>query len=323
MNLQDLRYIVTLVKTRHFGRAAEACSVSQPTLSTQIKNLEDELGVALFERTNKRVMPTPVGLTLIAQAQVILEEAEKLRYMAQQVHDPMSGPLRLGVIPTLGPYLLPHLVPHLRAKYPLLRLYLREEITARLLDHLHTGELDALLLSLPVPHGGLEVEALFCEPFVLACPVGDPLAGKRRIREADLLDAPLLLLEDGHCLRDQALAVCGFPPSPGTETFRASSLETLRQMVAAGVGCTLLPKLAAAVPSPSDTLLVLRPFADPAPSRTIGLVYRRGFPRAQTVQTLAELMRIEAPPGVMVLQRADRAAVGCARTIDTQASAGS
>ena len=301
MNLQDLRYIVTLAKTRHFGRAAEACSVSQPTLSTQIKNLEDELGVTLFERTNKRVMPTPVGLTLIAQARVILDETDKLRYMAQQVLDPMTGPLRLGVIPTLGPYLLPHIVPCMRAKYPHLRLYLREEITERLLDHVHTGELDALLLSLPVPDDGLEIEALFCEPFVLACPVGDPLADKMSIREADLLDAPLLLLEDGHCLRDQALAVCGFPQSPGSEAFRASSLETLRQMVAAGVGCTLLPRLAAAVPSPSDTLMVLRPFADPAPSRTIGLVYRRGFPRAQTVKTLAELIRTEAPSDVIIL----------------------
>jgi LysR family hydrogen peroxide-inducible transcriptional activator len=302
MNLQDLRYIVALAKTRHFGRAAEACYVSQPTLSTQIKNLEDELSVTLFERTNKRVMPTPIGLTLIAQARVILEEVEKLRYMAQQVHDPMTGPLRLGVIPTLGPYLLPHLVSRLRATYPHLRLYLREEITERLLDHLHTGALDALLLSLPVPDGGLEVEALFHEPFVFACPAGDPLARKAHIRETDLQDAPVLLLEDGHCLRQQALAVCGFPPLPGTETFRASSLETLRQMVAAGVGCTLLPVLAAAVPSPSDTLLVLRPFAAPVPSRTIGMVYRRGFPRAKTVQTLAELMRAEAPPDVTVVQ---------------------
>jgi LysR family hydrogen peroxide-inducible transcriptional activator len=241
--------------------------------------------------------------------------------MAQQVLNPMTGPLRLGVIPTLGPYLLPHLVSHTRAQYPQLRLYFREEITERLLDHLHTGELDALLLSLPLPNDGLEVEALFCEPFVLACPVGEPLAGKRHIRETDLLDTPLLLLEDGHCLRDQALAVCGFPPAPGTETFRASSLETLRQMVAAGVGCTLLPGLAAAVPSPSDTLLVLRPFADPVPSRTIGMVYRRGFPRAQTVQTLAALIRTEAPPDVTVLPRADQAAAGRARAIDTHANA--
>ncbi|MGQ4808150.1 Hydrogen peroxide-inducible genes activator [Candidatus Entotheonellaceae bacterium PAL068K] len=303
MTLQELRYVVTLAETRHFGRAAQACYVSQPTLSTQIKKLEAELGVRLFERTNKRVMATPMGQTLISQARVILEEVDRLRQMAQQGRDPMTGPLRLGVIPTLGPYLLPHVVPQMRATYPQLRLYVREEITERLLEHLRTGALDALLLALPVHDDGLQAEELFFEPFVLACPAGDRLARKTRIRETDLLDASVLLLEDGHCLRDQALAVCSFPQPPGAEEFRASSLETLRQMVAAGIGCTLLPTLAASVPSLSDTLLALRPFATPAPSRTIGLVYRQGFSRTETVQALAELIRTQAPPGVIVIKR--------------------
>ena len=198
MNLQDLRYIVTLSETMHFRRAAEACFVSQPTLSTQVKKLEEELGVSLFERTNKRVMPTPIGQAIIAQAHVVLEEADKLRQMAQQAKDPMAGPLRLGVIPTLGPYLLPYLVPQIRARYPHMQLYLREEMTERLLEHLRMGTLDGLLLALPVQDDGLDVVALFQEPFVLAVPSGDRLAALSQVQESDLVDADILLLDDGH-----------------------------------------------------------------------------------------------------------------------------
>lgn len=198
MNLQDLRYIVTLSETMHFRRAAEACFVSQPTLSTQVKKLEDELGIALFERTNKRVIPTPAGQAIIAQARVVLQEADKLRQMAQQVKDPMAGPLRLGIIPTLGPYLLPHLVPHIRTRYPQMQLYLREEITERLLDALRTGALDVLVLALPIHSDGLEVVALFREPFVLALPEGDHLTRKARVQESDLIGANILLLDEGH-----------------------------------------------------------------------------------------------------------------------------
>jgi LysR family hydrogen peroxide-inducible transcriptional activator len=301
MNLQDLRYVVALAETRNFARAASTCYVSQPTLSTQVKKLEEELGVVLFERTNKRVTPTPIGRDIIAQARVVLEEAVKLQQLAQQGHDPMVGPIQLGVIPTLGPYLLPHLLPWLRQVYPALKLYLREDLTARLLQQLRLGALDALLVALPVDHAGLEVIALFEEPFILALPVEQPLAREERIREADLASQHVLLLEDGHCLRDQALAVCGFPPQVETETFRASSLETLRQMVAAGVGCTLLPALAAATKSASEALIALRAFVDPAPHRTIGLVWRQSFPRPTTVHSLAELIRAHLPPGVMAV----------------------
>ncbi|WP_179137254.1 LysR substrate-binding domain-containing protein [Candidatus Entotheonella palauensis] len=300
MTLQDLRYVVTLAELKHFARAAEACYVSQPTLSTQIKKLEAELGVALFERTNKRVMPTPAGAELIAQARVVLQEAEKLRDMAQQAHDPMSGPIQLGVIPTLGPYLLPHLVPQLRADYPNLRLYLREDLTATLVERLRTGMLDAILVALPIQSDGLEIIELFREPFMMALPMGDPLTQKTEVVETDLADTSLLLLEDGHCLRDQALAVCGFPPRGG-EDFRASSLETLRQMVAAGVGCTLLPILAIHAAPLSEPLIELRPFANPEPSRTIGLALRRGFPRMEMVQAFAAFIRRYAPDGVTVI----------------------
>lgn len=198
MNLQDLRYVVTLSETMHFRRAAEACFVSQPTLSTQVKKLEEELGITLFERTNKRVMPTPTGQAIIAQARVVLEEADRLRQMAQQAQDPMAGPLRLGVIPTLGPYLLPYLVPPIRDRYPQMQLYLREEMTERLLEQLRTGMLDGLLLALPVHSDGFEVIELFQEPFVLAAPAGDRLASQSRVRESDLLNADILLLDDGH-----------------------------------------------------------------------------------------------------------------------------
>ena len=307
MTLQDLRYVVTLAETRNFARAAKACYVSQPTLSTQIKKLEDELGLALFERTNKRVMPTPAGFELIVQARVVLEEAEKLQQMAQQALDPMAGPLRLGVIPTLGPYLLPHLVPQLRADYPRLSLYLREDLTGNLIERLRSGALDAILLALPIQTDGLELIELFREPFVMALPKDSPLAGKSEVMETDLIGVPLLLLEDGHCLRDQALAVCGLPQPRGAEDFRGSSLETLRQMVAAGVGCTLLPALAADAAGTggtkltSDRLIELRPFAAPVPSRTIGLAARRGFPRLEMVRAFAELIKRHAPQGVALV----------------------
>ena len=307
MTLQDLRYVVTLAETRNFARAAKACYVSQPTLSTQIKKLEDELGLALFERTNKRVMPTPAGFELIVQARVVLEEAEKLQQMAQQALDPMAGPLRLGVIPTLGPYLLPHLVPQLRADYPRLSLYLREDLTGNLIERLRSGALDAILLALPIQTDGLELIELFREPFVMALPKDSPLAGKSEVMETDLMGVQLLLLEDGHCLRDQALAVCGLPQPRGSEDFRGSSLETLRQMVAAGVGCTLLPALAADAAGTggtklaSDRLIELRPFAAPVPSRTIGLAARRGFPRMEMVRAFAELIKRHAPQGVALI----------------------
>lgn len=298
MTLQDLRYLVTLADEGHFGRAADVCCVSQPTLSTQLKKLEDELGVLLFERAHKRVVPTPVGRAIIAQARVVLDETAKLRQLAQHGQEPMAGTLRIGVIPTLGPYFLPHLLPQLRATYPQLRLYLREDLTTNLLLQLRAGTLDAVLVALPVEHEGMLVVPLFREPFVLAVPIGHALAQTSEVSEALLAGERLLLLEDGHCLRDHTLAVCGFPARGEAEEFRASSLETLRQMVAVGVGCTLLPSLAAHQPSPSAALMTLRPFLPPAPSRTIGMVWRRSFPRGDTLYALTAFIQAALPPGV-------------------------
>lgn len=298
MNLQDLRYLVTLADEGHFGRAAEACHVSQPTLSTQLKKLEDELETLLFERTHKRIMPTPAGRAIITQARVVLDEAAKLQQLARQGHEPMTGTLRLGVIPTLGPYFLPHLLPHLRATYPNFRLYPHEELTTTMLHHLRDGRLDAVLLALPIDSDGLEVVPLFWESFLLALPSGHPLAEQSEIAEADLVGERVLLLADGHCLRDQTLAVCGVPPRGAAEELRASSLETLRQMVAVGIGCTLLPSLAATPAWPSASLIALRPFLPPAPGRTIGLVWRRSFPRGETLQRLVALIQTTLPPGV-------------------------
>lgn len=316
MTLQDLRYVVALAETRNFARAAEACYVSQPTLSTQIKKLEDELGLALFERTNKRVMPTAGGSGLIMQARVVLEEAEKLRQMAQQALDPMAGMLRLGAIPTLGPYLLPYLVPQLRKDYPQLQLYLREDLTGNLIERLRAGSLDAILVALPIQTDGLELIELFREPFVMALPKDSPLAGKSEVMETDLMGVPLLLLDDGHCLRDQALAVCGLPQPRGTEDFRGSSLETLRQMVAAGVGCTLLPALAADAPGTGgkrpagERLVELRPFAAPVPYRAVGLAARRGFPRMEMVRAFAGLIRRHAPRSLDLIRSPGTPATG-------------
>ncbi|MGE3537521.1 MAG: LysR substrate-binding domain-containing protein [Candidatus Tectimicrobiota bacterium] len=314
MTLQDLRYLVTLADEGHFGRSAELCCVSQPTLSTQLKKLEEELGLQLFERAHKRVLPTPLGRVIVAQARVVLDEAAKLQVLARQGSTPMAGILRLGLIHTLAPYYLPHLLPQVHASYPHLRLYLREELTAHLLHQLRTGALDALLLALPVLEDGLEVVPLFHEPFVLALPPGHALARHAEVQEGALANERVLLLDDGHCLRDQTLAVCGFPVRGETDEFRASSLETLRHMVATGLGCTLLPALAAAMPSPSVSLLALRPFAAPAPGRTIGLVWRRSFPRGVTLRHLATLIQQQLPPGVLP------ALQGHTATADTSAS---
>lgn len=300
MTLQELRYLVALADKGHFVRAAEACNVSQPTLSTQLKKLEDYLGVTLFERNKHRLQPTPVGEEIIALARTALNIGVQIREIARRGQDPMDGPLRLGVIPTLGPYLIPHLLPMIRANFPQLHLYLREDLTANLLERLRHGTLDALLLALPVRGEHLETFSLFREAFVVALPADHALARKARIVETEILDENVLLLEEGHCMREQALAICGAMLSEQREELKATSIETLRQMVAAGVGCTLLPALAAqpGVGSVSDGMVQIRPFAPPVPTRTIGLVWRHRYPREETVHRLAELILANLPPAV-------------------------
>jgi LysR family hydrogen peroxide-inducible transcriptional activator len=300
MTLQELRYLVALADKGHFVRAAEACNVGQPTLSTQFKKLELYLGVTLFERNKHQLRPTPVGEQIIEQARVALEVVAKIKEIARRSHDPMDGPLRLGVIPTLGPYLIPHLLPQIRQRFPQLHLFLREDLTAALLERLRQGRLDALLLALPVRGEDVEVMELFREAFVVALPGNHVLLGKRRITESQLLGENVLLLDEGHCMRDQALAICGAQPSDQREELKATSLETLRQMVAAGVGCTLLPKLASlpGTGSVRSDMVQIRAFAAPEPTRTIGLVWRHHFPREATIRALGRLVRDQLPPEV-------------------------
>jgi LysR family transcriptional regulator, hydrogen peroxide-inducible genes activator len=300
MTLKELRYLVALADQRRFVRAAEACHVGQPTLSTQLKKLEDYLGVTLFERNKHYLIPTPVGEQIIERARIALDVVEQIRQLARQGDDPMEGSLRLGVIPTLGPYLVPHLIPTIREAYPKLRLLLREDLTSNLLERLRQGRLDALLLALPVHGDDLECVELFREPFCMALPAGHPLQHKKQIEEGELAGQNVLLLEEGHCMRDQALAICGTTTSDEREELKATSLETLRQMVAAGVGCTLLPALATlpGVSSVRDGLVHIRPFATPVPHRLIGIAWRHRYPREKTIKRLADVILTTLPSAV-------------------------
>ncbi len=314
MNLRDLRYLVAVAELRHFGRAAEACFVSQPTLSTQLKKLEEHLGVQLVERSHRHVLMTPVGEAIAARARRILQEADELVETARMHRDPLAGDLRVGIIPTLGPYLLPHLVPAARAALPRLRLLLYEDKTDHLLAQLRQGILDGVILAVPVEDDGLDSEPLFREPFLLAAPSAQAPARGRRARTEQLRGAPVLLLEEGHCLRDQALDVCHTVGATEAREFRATSLETLRQMVASGAGVTLLPELAARVNDeiPNGADIRLRRFEDPQPHRDIALLWRRGSARTPALQALARCVRTLDAVGPMAApaKRAASAARG-------------
>lgn len=308
MTLKELQYLVALADQGRFVRAAEACHVGQPTLSTQLKKLEDYLGVTLFERNKHHLIPTPVGEEIIERARIALDVVEQIRQLARQCDDPMDGSLRLGVIPTLGPYLVPHLLPTIRRSCPKLRLFLREDLTANLLERLRHGRLDALVLALPLGGDDIEVMPLFREAFCVALPAGHPLQQKEEIGESELAGLKVLLLEEGHCMRDQALAICGSTASDEREELKATSLETLRQMVAAGVGCTLLPALASlpGVGSVHNDLVRIRPFVSPVPTRTIGIAWRPRYPREKTVKRLAEVILESLPDAVQSVRSAQR-----------------
>jgi LysR family hydrogen peroxide-inducible transcriptional activator len=308
MNLRDLKYLVALADHKHFGRAAAASFVSQPTLSTQIRKLEEELGVALVERAPRKVMLTPAGRDVADRARRIVADIEQMREAARRSQDPEAGTVRLGIFPTLGPYLLPHVVPGIRARFPQLELLLVEEKSDLLLAQLRDGRLDASLLALPVHDEQLHVEPLFDEPFVLAVPGAHPLAARESLLLHELADQRLLLLEDGHCLRDQALDVCHLSGASEKSGFRATSLETLRQMVAANVGVTLLPTLATKPPVPRSDDIRLLGFRDSNPSREIAMVWRRSSAMDAFLQRLAALFRA-LPPALL---RPDTAAQGTA-----------
>ena len=264
MNLRDLRYLVALADERHFGKAAERCFVSQPTLSAQVRKLEDYLGVPLVERQPKRVALTPTGEKVVRRARALLQEADAIVELARNDRDPLAGPLKLALIPTVGPYLLPHVAGRLRKELPRLKLMLYEYQTEPLLQKLRAGDIDLGIVALPVVFDGLEAAELYDEPFMLAVPAAHALADVERVKLDDLRGETLLLLEDGHCLRDQALEVCSRIRVNEAQDYRATSLETLRQMVAAGHGVTLLPELAAETPVGTARGLRIKPFARPA-----------------------------------------------------------
>ena len=297
MNLRDLKYLLALADHKHFGRAAAACFVSQPTLSTQIRKLEDELGVPLVERAPRKVMLTPAGRDAAERARRIVAEVEQMKEAARRSQDPEAGTVRLGMFPTLGPYLLPHVVPRIRARFPHLELLLVEEKSDVLLSRLREGKLDAGLLALPVADDQLHTEFLFEEPFVLAVPESHPLAQRGSLTLAELSHQQLLLLEDGHCLREQALDVCRLSGANEKSEFRATSLETLRQMVAADVGITLLPALAVKPPVARSPNIHLLGFSDSHPSRRIAMVWRKSSAMSGFLQVFAQVFR-ELPPGL-------------------------
>ena len=285
ITLRQLRYLVALADHMHFGRAAEASHVSQPSLSAQVAQMEAELGVKLVERSSRRVLLTPAGVETAARARRILREVQELGDAVLRDRDPLAGTLRLGIIPTIGPYVMPRLLPRVREAYPELKLFLREDLTANLLTRLRNGELDLLMLALPVDEPWVESRALFEDRFRVALPSGHPLGRFNRLEEADLAGQEILLLEDGHCFRDQALAICHRGGAGARHQFAGTSLESLRQMVAGGVGITLLPEIACQDRTPG---LTLRDFVPPVPARTVGLAWRRGAPGIAAFRELAE-----------------------------------
>ena len=287
MNLRDLRYLVAVAEHKHFGRAAEASFVSQPTLSTQIKKLEEELGVVLIERTNRQVMLTPVGERIVAQAQRVLREVNQMVHMAQAYQDPFGGEFRLGIIPTIAPYLLPRILGPIHRAFPKLKTQLTEGQTLSISRMLRDGELDAVILALPLDEDNLAQVKLYTEPFFFAVSKLHAKAANKTVSLADLEDEQVLLLEDGHCLRDQALAICASAHAVENTNFRATSIETLRQMVAANVGITLMPELAIAQRTGPVRYI---PFAGKQPHRDIGLCWRTSSTREELLRELATLL---------------------------------
>ncbi len=292
LKLKDLRYLVALADEGHFGRAARRSFVSQPTLSAQLKKLEGYLGVQLIERQPKQVTLTEAGEQIVARARLILQASDELLALARSFRDPLAGKLRVALLPTIGPYLLPRVAREIHKALPRLELQLYEYQTGPMLEKLHTGKIDLGILALPVDMEGLEARQLYEEPFELAVPRQHPLAKKKDINVEDLKDETLLLLEDGHCLRDQALDVCSGVGVHEKQDFRATSLETLRQMVAAGAGITLLPELASRGNAARE--VVMRPFVEPRPRRYVGAIWRKSTARQLAIDAVCKLIEKHA-----------------------------
>lgn len=291
MNLRDLSYILAVGKFHHFGRAADYCNVSQPTLSAQIRKLEEHLGVTIFERSNRHVIPTSVGEDMIACAENILQEVRYMEALARQSNDPLAGDFAFGAFPTLASYIFPKITSDIKKALPNVRLILREEKTDALLEQLHEGILDAALLATPIDDDHLLVKPLFEDVFYVAIPPSHTLSHQHRITQAMLKDEEILLLEEGHCLRDQALELCHLPMVSNQQDVTGTSLETVREMVKAGTGITIMPEIAMR----KERGILYKRFADPAPSRTIALVYRKTALRTALLDKIAGIIRSHFP----------------------------
>ena len=312
MTLTELRYIVAVARERHFGRAAEACFVSQPTLSVAIKKLEEELGVSIFERGGVEVSVTPIGNQIVEQAHRVLEHTQTLKELARVGKDPLSGPLKLGIIYTIGPYLLPQLIKQIIIQVPQMPLILQENFTVKLLELLRSGEIDVAILAEPFSETGLVTQALYDEPFIVAVPKSHELATRASISSEELKSQTMLLLGTGHCFRDHVLEVCPelsrySQTNAGIQrTFEGSSLETIRHMVASGIGITVLPMMAAPKDLADTELLHYLPFSGAAPSRRIVLAWRKSFTRSAAIDAIrravlsVDLSRVNALPNALV-----------------------
>jgi LysR family hydrogen peroxide-inducible transcriptional activator len=310
MTLTELKYIVAVAREKHFGHAAEACYVAQPTLSVAIKKLEDELGVVIFERGGTEISMTPLGAQIVAQAELVLEQTASIKEIAKQNKDPLVGPLRLGIIYTIAPYLLPPLVKTMIRQVPQMPLVLQENFTVRLLELLRQGELDAAIMALPFPEHGLTIQPLYDEPFVVALPRHHPWADRPAINAQDLKSETMLLLGNGHCFRDQVLEVCPEMSRFSTtgdgiaRTFEGSSLETIRHMVASGIGITVLPQASVPEMDAKDGMLRYVPFQEPVPSRRVVIAWRKSFTRRAAIEAIRQAVLACNLRGVAMLHDA-------------------
>jgi LysR family hydrogen peroxide-inducible transcriptional activator len=311
MTLTELKYIVAVAREKHFGHAAEACFVAQPTLSVAIKKLEDELGVVIFERGGTEISMTPLGAQIVAQAERVLEQTASIKEIAKQNKDPLAGPFRLGIIYTVAPYLLPQLVRNMIERVPQMPLILQENFTAKLVELLRQGELDAAIMALPFAEQGLMVQPLYDEPFVVAVPRHHPWAERRDIASQDLKSETMLLLGNGHCFRDQVLEVCPEMSRFSTSgdgiarTFEGSSLETIRHMVASGIGITVLPEASVPDMHAKDGMLRYIPFSEPGPSRRVVIAWRKSFTRRAAVEAVRQAVLDCELQGVAMLKEAE------------------
>jgi len=307
MTLTELKYIVAVAREKHFGHAAEACFVAQPTLSVAIKKLEDELGVVIFERGGSEISMTPLGAQIVAQAERVLEQTAGIKEIAKQNKDPLAGPLRVGIIYTVAPYLLPPLVKNMIDRVPQMPLVLQENFTTRLIELLRQGELDAAIMALPFSGQGLMVQPLYDEPFVVAVPRHHPWAERQEIDAEELKSETMLLLGNGHCFRDQVLEVCPEMSRFSTSgdgiarTFEGSSLETIRHMVASGIGITVLPQASVPDMEAKDGMLRYVPFGEPVPSRRVVIAWRKSFTRVAAIEAVRDAVLSCALHGVTML----------------------